>query len=244
MPRCLVSKARFRGGAPARKRNAARPSAQASPSKEPNFPERPNRASERIPNHAWDCRFESCRGQSGSAYMLRLSVWHVRRPARAQSREDIHAKARRQPCLDAKRSAELTPVSEQMTAVGFEPTPLRTGALSQRLRTRPNCLAKHARCARALLKVAAPASKSALIATDHAGAADTRLRSRNHAIAHGVRVCRNGASIVVRTPPRLRRAAPLAQALCPAARVQHTPRATRTAPAQIAKRTEAAKLAT
>ena len=58
-----------------------------------------------------------------------------------------------------------------------------------------------------MLKVAAPASKSALIATDHAGAADTRLRSRNHAIAHGVRVCRNGASIVVRTPPRLRRAA-------------------------------------
>ena len=134
MPRCLVSKARFRGGAPARKRNAARPSAQASPSKEPNFPERPNRASERIPNHAWDCRFESCRGQSGSAYMLRLSVRHVRRPARAQSREDMHAEARRQPCLDAKRSAELTPVSEQMTAVGFEPTPLRTGALSRRLR--------------------------------------------------------------------------------------------------------------
>ncbi len=175
--------------------------------------------------------------------MLRLSVRHVRRPARAQSHEDMHAKARRQPCLDAKRSAELTPVSEQMAAVGFEPTPLRTGALSQRLRTRPNCLAKHARCARALLKVAAPASKSALIATDHAGAADTRLRSRNHAIAHGVRVCRNGA-IVVRTPPRLRHAAPLAQALCHAARAQHTPRATRTAPARIAKRTEAAKLAT
>ncbi len=29
---------------------------------------------------------------SGSAYMLRLSVRHVRRPARAQSREDMHAK--------------------------------------------------------------------------------------------------------------------------------------------------------